>query len=265
MAQRPAVMTACLQNVRPLGRSNAVMTEPRILVVHSRKGGVGKTTLAYEFAWMLQAPLIDLDWEGGGATRSWGYRAEDHERRPLIDALERGSTPRPMAGRRTKRPDLVPSHPDLELFQPDAETMAVALRSWAGEWGHQWVVVDTHPGATPATSGALQVANVVAVPVPLGVKDLHGTELTVKELVGYPLILVPNKIPPVPASPMLDMLARAIGDEDVKVAPPIPAAQAVTTRRRRTAMTSEDPVPKALVKVVIALERVARFIEEAAG
>ncbi len=56
----------------------------------------------------------------------------------------------------------------VQLFQPDAETMAVALRSWAGEWGHQWVVVDTHPGATPATSGALQVANVVAVPVPLG-------------------------------------------------------------------------------------------------
>ena len=41
----------------------------------------------------------------------------------------------------------------VQLFQPDAETMAVALRSWAGEWGHQWVVVDTHPGATPATSG----------------------------------------------------------------------------------------------------------------
>jgi len=73
-------------------------------------------------------------------------------------ALRRGCGPQPEAL------DAVP----VQLFQPDAETMAVALRSWAGEWGHQWVVVDTHPGATPATSGALQVANVVAVPVPLG-------------------------------------------------------------------------------------------------
>ncbi len=115
-----------------------------------------------------------------------------------------------------------------------------------------------HPGDIGGSSGGQRGRGPSA-------SGLHGTELTVKELVGYPLILVPNKIPPVPAGPMLDMLARAIGDEDVKVAPPIPAAQAVTTRRRRTAMTSEDPVPKALVKVVTALERVARFIEEAAA
>lgn len=59
------------------------------------------------------------------------------------------------------------------------------------------------------------------------------------------------------------MLRRAIGDEDIRVAPPVPAAQSVMTRRRRTAMSSENPPPKALVKVVAAIERVALYIEEA--
>lgn len=235
----------------------------KIAVVHSRKGGVGKTTLAFELAWLLNAPLVDLDWEGGGATRSWGFRPEDHLKRPLLDALERGTTPQPRAGRRTKRPDLVPSHPDFEFEQPDHETMATALSQWAREWGSDWVVVDTHPGSTSATNGALEVATAVIVPVPLGVKDLHGTELTVKELTGYPLILVPNKIPPVPSGPMLEMLTRAIGDSGVLVAPPVPAAQGVATRRRRTAMCSEDPPPKALAKVVESIGRVSDYLKEA--
>lgn len=232
----------------------------KIVVCHSRKGGVGKTTIAYELAWTLEAPLIDLDWEGGGASRSWGYRWENHAQSPLVAAINRGTTPHPLAGRRTKRPDLVAGHPEFELFQPDAETMADLLSKWSGEWGTDWVVVDTHPGATSATNGALQVADVVVVPVPLGMKDIYGTELTVKELTGYPIVLVPNKVPPVPPTAMLAALRQSIDGCDAQVAPPIPNASAVTTRRRRTAMTADST--KALEKVTTALERVSLFVQE---
>ena len=54
---------------------------PKFVVCHSRKGGVGKTTLAYELAWLLGAPLVDLEWEGGSASRKWGYRYEDRATR----------------------------------------------------------------------------------------------------------------------------------------------------------------------------------------
>lgn len=36
----------------------------RIITVASWKGGVGKTTLAYEVAYQTGAVLVDLDWEG---------------------------------------------------------------------------------------------------------------------------------------------------------------------------------------------------------
>ncbi len=232
----------------------------KIVVCHSRKGGVGKSTVAYELAWLLEAPLVDLDWEGGGVSRSWGYRWEDHTRSALLTAIETGRAPRPLAGRKSKRPDLVPGHPEFELYQPDADTMADLLSSWAKEWDSDWVVVDTHPGATSATNGALQVANAIVTPVPLAMKDIYGTELTVKELAGYPVILVPNKVPPVPPRTMLEALRRAIDGTEAQVAPPIPNLAAVATRRRRTAMTADST--KSLEKVTQALGHVATFVKE---
>jgi integrase/recombinase XerD len=53
------------------------------------------------------------------------------------------------------KPDLLPGHPAFELAQPTANDMADALAKWAGEWGREWIVIDTHPGATEATNGAL--------------------------------------------------------------------------------------------------------------
>jgi chromosome partitioning protein len=231
---------------------------PNILVVHSRKGGAGKTTLAYELAWMLDAVLVDLEWEGGSASRTWGYRWEDRLRAPLLTAIARGTTPRPLKGFR--KPRLVPGHPEFANQQPAADDMADLLSKWAGEWGDEWVVVDTHPGATEATNGALAVANVVVVPVALATKDLDGTEALITELADYPIVLVPNKVPAVPPAAELRRLRRMTEKTPVDVAPIIPQANAVTTRKKRMAITSEDPTPKAMSSITAALNDIADYV-----
>jgi chromosome partitioning protein len=236
---------------------------PKIVVVHSRKGGVGKTTIAYELAWLLGAVLVDLDWEEGGATRAWGYRWEERAKSPLLTAIERDIAPKPITG--FNKPDLVPSHPDFEHAQPLAEDMADALAKWAGEWGREWVVVDTHPGATEATNGALSVAHVVVVPVPLATKDLTGTEALVKDLTDYPVVLVPNKVRPVPPAAEIKRLRAIVAGTPVQVAGPIPMTSAVETRKKRMAITSENPPARQLRPVAAALEDLATFVKEYAN
>ncbi len=72
---------------------------PRLIVtVAAWKGGVGKTELAKELAFLLGGVLVDLDWDEGGATRAWGYRHETRATAPLLDALEAGRVPRPLSG-----------------------------------------------------------------------------------------------------------------------------------------------------------------------
>ena len=152
----------------------------RIITVAAAKGGVGKTTIAYELAWLLKAPLVDLDWDRGGATRQWGYRHETFVRAPLLDALENGRTPRLVKGMR--KPDLVPCHPDFVDNQPSAEELASALEKWAHEWGSDYVVVDTHPGGVPSTFGAMSAASTVVTPVVLATKELEALEGLLAEL-----------------------------------------------------------------------------------
>lgn len=233
---------------------------PNILTVHSRKGGVGKSTLAYELAWLLDAVLIDLDWEEGGATRVWGYRWEDRMRSPLLSAIESGRSPKPLKG--FKKPLLVPSHPDFEQRQPPADVMADLLTEWAGEWATEWVVVDTHPGATESVNGALAVANVVVAPTILATKDLNGTESLVRELADYPLVLIPNRVPAIPPAAEIKRVRSMIEGTPVQVGPPVPNASAVGTRKKRMAVCSEDPPPKALLRVASAMTDVADFVKE---
>jgi chromosome partitioning protein len=231
-----------------------------ILVVGSRKGGVGKSSTAYELAWLLDAVLVDFEWDGGGVTRKWGYRHEDRLAAPLITALERHRTPKPLKGFR--KPDLVPGSPLLLDAQPTAEDMADAVARWAKDWGREWVVIDTHPGASPAAHGAMSVANVVCVPTGLRTDDLNGTEAMVAEMPDYPLVLIPNFVPRVPPAAEITRLARIIDRTPVRVGPPIPFASAVGTRKKRLAITSEQPPAKALRAVATAYQAVAEYVKE---
>jgi chromosome partitioning protein len=232
-----------------------------IVVCHSRKGGVGKSFVAYELAYLLGAVLVDLEHDGGGVTTKWGYRPQDHPRARLLEAFEPGApAPRPMRG--FKKPTLVPGHPDLYDHQPDAATMADALTRWGKEWSTDWIVVDTHPGASPAAHGALSVANIVLAPTALRTAELDATAELVREIPDYPLVIVPNFVPTTPPAPEIQRLRGMIDGTPVQVAPPIPTALHVGTRKKRIAITAEDPPAKSLRKVAAALTNLSTFVKE---
>lgn len=228
---------------------------PTIITVAARKGGVGKTTLAYELAYLLDAPLVDLEFDDGSATRIWGYRHEARTRAPLLDAIERGTVPRILKGHR--KPDLVPCHPDFQLNQPDADSMATILEAWAEDWGRDFVVVDTHGGGSPSGDGAIAAASHVVVPVPLRTKDLNATESMVREMPDFPLILAPSMVPRVPPAAEIQRIRDIIEGTPVTVARPIPYVRGIETRKKRIALTSEQPVPKAYLGFVDSLHALA--------
>ncbi|PBA42236.1 ParA family protein [Mycobacterium avium] len=171
---------------------------PRLVVaVAAWKGGVGKTELAKELAYLLGAVLVDLDWDEGGATRAWGYRHETRTTAPLLDALEAGRVPRPLSGSGV-RADLIPSHPDFAVHQPPADKMATALEQWSQALRRP-LVIDTHPGGVSSTMGAVAAADVIVVPVNLETRALKATESMAKELQGgYPLMFVINRVEAAP-------------------------------------------------------------------
>ncbi len=231
----------------------------KIVTVAARKGGVGKSRIAYELAYVLGAPLVDLEWDDGSVTRQWGYNHESRLRAPLLDALERGTAPKPLSG--YHKPALVPAHPDFALNQPPAQEMANALIRWAGEWDSEWVVVDTHGGGSPSGDGAIVAANVVVVPTPLKTVDLTATRGMVKEMPDYPLIIVPNMVPRVPGAAEIAAVAAMIEGTPIPVADPVPFVRGIEVRRKRVAITSEDPVPKANGAFVAAIHSLSAFIQ----
>lgn len=234
------------------------MTDIDVTTVAAWKGGVGKTTLAFELAFQLDAVLVDLDWDRGGASRAWGYRHETRRRAPLLDALESGKAPTPLTGG-DRKPDLVPSHPDLAVSQPDPETLADRLSEWARQWGKP-VVVDTHPGGGDATFGAMAVSRVVAVPVVFGTKELDALEGMLEEVPDYPLMLVPNVVR-APNSRDRARLRQLATAADVPVAPPVPWCSWIPNRQIRIAITSE-PVAKRAEEYTAQIRAVADAVRQ---
>jgi chromosome partitioning protein len=221
---------------------------PGIVTVAAHKGGVGKTTLAYELAASLQGVLLDLDWDAGGATRMWGVDPSGTRRAPLLDALERGPDgPAPRIRRRTGQPALIPSHPDLSASRIDPDLVAECLETWGVALnGDGPLVVDTHPGANPLTDGALAAADVVVVPVVLGVRELTALEQNLAELPDHTVVVVPTMVPPVPPRRLVERLA-ALTDGRCRVAPPVSEHRWLRRRLRRAAVVAQ-PNPGARVQ-----------------
>ena len=227
----------------------------KICTFASRKGGVGKSTLAYETAYLLDAVLIDLEWDGGSSSRRWGYRPELRSKDPMLEALEHRRPPKPLKG--FKKPSLIPGSSQLVDVGLDADAWADRLGEWAESFDHEWVVIDTHPGASPSAHGAMAAANVICSPAGLRTEDLNAVEQLVSEMADYPLAIVPNMVRRVPPAAELARLGSIIKGTPVQVAPPVPFATPIETRKRRMAMTAESPTPKRLIGAVTALQDLA--------
>lgn len=249
------------ESLDPMSTSHSA----RIITVAAAKGGVGKTTLAYELAAALDGVLVDLDWDAGGATRMWGLDPLSRKRAPLLDALERGpdgTGPRPL--KKKNQPRLVPAHPDLAASEIPDDLVADCLATWAGVWETSHVVVDTHPGANPLTDGALQAADLVVVPVILGMRELDALEAMLADFSTYRLLLVPTMVPSVPPRRLVDRLAQIAGGQ-VTVATPVREYRFIRRRLRRSALVLQ---PNPGVQVRAAAEEftaVAKHVEVASG
>lgn len=229
---------------------------PRIVTVAATKGGVGKTTLAYELAAALGGVLVDLDWDSGGATRRWGFDPMARRRAPLLDALEDAPDGRPPhAYRRRGHPDLVPSHPGLSEAADgalDHGVVADALGTWAEGWSRPWVVVDTHPGINSITVGALQAADLIVVPAVLAPSELDALEGMLGDLSGggYRLLVTINKLPAAPPRRLLARLEAILaaagpdyaGGADLVVGPAVSLHTWIDRRARRSALVLQ-PAP----------------------
>lgn len=231
-----------------------------ICVVGARKGGVGKSTIAYEVANVLDAILLDLDWDAGAVSRTWGYRHEMRATDNLLRSIETGRTPNVLKGFR--KPRLVPHSPELVDLAISAEDWQGLILDWAEQWGSEWVVIDTHPGASTPGHGAMAAAHVILSPFGLRTNDLAAAEQIVAELADYPLALVPNFVPRIPPAAEVQRLAKIVENTPVQVAPFIPNVPKIGTRKRRMAITAEDPSPKAFEGAVRSFRELAQFVKE---
>ena len=249
-------------------RAGAAPVQPDLLLaglviaVIAYKGGVGKTTLAYELAYLLGAVLVDFEHDEGSATVTWGY---DHRQRvgaPLIDAISKGGVPQPLKG--VRKPDLVPGHPDLATTTLPAHLVTEQLLAWAKAWNRP-VVVDAHPGGTETTRGVAAAASVIVSPVVLGEKELQALDGMTTEMADYPILVVPNKFRGhrVADEGLFRKLDRISSKPGVTLGPFISDyGKWLPNRTQRVALTSYDPVPKRIEPLDGELRAVAREVRD---
>lgn len=235
--------------------------DTRIATVAAAKGGVGKTTLAYELAAALDGTLVDLDWDAGGATRMWGIDPTASTRVPLLDALERGpdgKPPRPR--RRAGQPKLIPSHPDLSASRIEPDLVTECLLAWATTSEDPWMLIDTHPGANALTDGAVSAAEIVIVPTVLGMRELDALEQSLEELAAHRVVVVPTMVPTVPPRRLVDRLAN-LAHGRCRVAPPVSEHRWIRRRLRRSALVSQRNPGVKVQAAAAEFRAVAAFLE----
>lgn len=167
-----------------------------IVTVASAKGGVGKTTLAYELAAALGAVLVDLDWDLGSATDRWGTSPEARQRAPLWAWLSDGtwSSLRVLRVASGTKPDLVPGDSRLaQLAGADPLALADRLGAWAERWPNVHVV-DTHPGTGALADAAVGAADLVVVPTVLDDLGLDALAGFLCRHADAPVLVVPNRV-----------------------------------------------------------------------
>ena len=219
--------------------------------------------MAYELAASLDAVLVDLDWDGGGATRMWGYDSGHFRSAPLLDALEAGPDSKPPRPRtRPHQPDLIPSHRDLAASSIPDSLIADCIGSWAQAWKRP-IIVDTHPGANTLTDGAMQVADLIVVPLLLGAREMDALEGMLEDFASYRLLLAPTMVPSSPPRRYVDRLAALANG--TPVAPPISEHRWIRRRVRRAAITLQPNPGKQLGRAAAEFRHLAAVVEDNCG
>lgn len=138
-----------------------------VLALVTQKGGTGKSSLAVSLAVAaeergLKVYLIDLDPQG--TTKNWFERRE-------------AATP--------------------EVAAIDANRVPAALATLARQ-GYELVILDTPGVDTPATTAAMQSADLCLIPSRPSVADIEATRPTVRSLskLGKPFAFILNQCPP---------------------------------------------------------------------
>ncbi|MCZ1012117.1 ParA family protein [Streptomyces lydicus] len=232
--------------------------ESDVVAVAGFKGGVGKSRTAKELAWLLGAVLTDFEWDWGGVTRGWGYFEEDRIKSPLIRAFQTGETPKPLSGR-GRKPDLIPGHTDFERNQPRADVVAKALLQWTRELKRR-LVVDTHPGGSESTYGAMAASRVTVVPAVLGNEELRALEGLLRNLPDYPLLLIPYKVGRSPAAWALDELERLATEHKALIGPFVSNYSWIPNRRTRVPICA-SPSSKRSEQFVEEMRAVAEAVD----
>lgn len=217
-------------------------TRPHAIVaVAGAKGGVGKSTLAYELAAALDAVLVDLDWDTGGVSDFWGAKTS----RRVVDALERPAPRAPRPLRAARRPDLVPTHPLLSEVMLNPDELADHLEAWRDQWGRR-VVLDTHPGTSRLGDASLAAADLVVCPVLLEPKPLNSLTGMLQERPDHPWVFVPNMVGVSPPASMIARLRDLVGAR--LVASPIGRHGVLARRVRPGAVVREQSPGRALAR-----------------
>ncbi|MGW6603521.1 ParA family protein [Streptomyces sp. NPDC055036] len=216
--------------------------EPETKAVVHWKGGVGKSTIAQELAYLDDGVAGDMDWSKGGLTKGWGYDEAQRAGAPLIEAFAKGTVPTPLRGGERK-PDLIPGHSTFGEHQPPAEKVKDDITRWANELKRK-VTWDTHPDACESTYGALAGARVIVVPVVFGTREMEALQHLLEDISDYPLLLIPYMVEASPPKTHVDQLKQMTQRFNVPVGPMVSYYRWVKTRRKRVAICSEPVFKK---------------------
>jgi chromosome partitioning protein len=225
-----------------------------IITVASAKGGVGKTTLAYELAAALDGVLVDLDWDWGSATDRWGTSPEIRQRAPLLAWLRDGrwAAPRCLGEASATQPYLMPGDARLaQLAGADPAVLAGRLAAWASPWTRP-VVIDTHPGTGALADAAVAAAGLTVVPVVLDVLGIDALGGFLRRHADASVLVVPNRVAGrARERGMVTRFVALVEAAGVSVAPPVSDHAWLPVRTRRAALV-KTPAPGQAVAMAAA-------------
>ncbi len=239
-----------------------------IITVASAKGGVGKTTLAYELAAALDSVLVDLDWDWGSATDRWGTSPEDRQRAPLLAWLRDGtwSSPRWMRTTNGTKPDLMPADARLvQLASAEPSVLTDRLATWAAR-AKRSVVIDTHPGTGALADAAVAAAGLTVVPVVLDVLGIDALGGFLRRHADTLVLVVPNRV--AGRARERGVVARFVALVEaagVLVAPPVSEHVWLPVRTRRAAMVSTPSPGQAVAAAAAEFRAVTEMVAALVG